>query len=100
MPRVAACPAKSGLIDPGRDNKRLTFAADSKPLRRRSPVLLVSMTGTWVVLESLIDPVSVRDGNGPSLPKVGHHCQGRIPRIGVPGFKAWYLKAGVRYYGE
>ena len=30
----------------GRDNKRLTFAADSKPRKRCSPVSLVSMTGT------------------------------------------------------
>jgi len=31
---------------PGVDNKRLTFAADSKPRKRCSPASLVSMTGT------------------------------------------------------
>jgi hypothetical protein len=157
LPSVVVFLAESCLIAPGRDNNRLTFAADSKPLRRCSPVSVVSMTGTCVnrflanifdtattvaisiclisatrqsaiacmmsrtstsrwycaglhvlhrllagdivgrnqsdndelplidrecatnarvshVLESLIDHSGVRDGNGRSLAKVGHHC--------------------------
>jgi hypothetical protein len=35
-------------LNPGRDNNRLTFAADSNPRRRCSPVSPVSITGTWV----------------------------------------------------
>jgi MFS family permease len=42
----ALTPVRSQLTATGRDNKRLTFAADSKPRKRCSPVSLVSMTGT------------------------------------------------------